>query len=205
MVVFWGWVCALAGSVASVPQVLRLVRSGRDEGVSLLMWQLLLGAGIGWTSHGILVGHLNIVVPNVMSAALAASVLLMLQRNRRVRPFDVWPLALAVGAAMVAIEHLGSSALFGVAAIVPVAVGMLGQTRDLMRAPDIAGISGVYIIGACVMQAMWLSWAFLVGDVSTQICSSVIGLVAALNGGLWLLRTRRTVVIQPTPLQDMAA
>ena len=38
-----------------------------------------------------------------------------------------------------------------------------------------------------------------------EIRDAFNGLVAALNGGLWLLRTRRTVVIQPTPLQDMAA
>lgn len=205
MVVFWGWVCALAGSVASMPQVVRLLRSGRSEGISLLMWQLLLGAGIGWTAHGLTVGHLNLVVPNLISSVLAMMVLLMLQRDRGLRPVSVWPLALAVGAAAIAVEQVGSSAWFGIAAIFPVAVGMISQTRDLVRAPDISGISGLYTLGAVGLQAMWLSWAFLAGDISTQICSTAIGLIAVVNSTLWLQRTRRAAVVPAPVLQDVAA
>ncbi|QIK72102.1 hypothetical protein G7070_07240 [Propioniciclava coleopterorum] len=205
MVVVWGWVCALAGSVVSVPQVVRLLRAGTSEGVSLLMWQLLLGVGIGWTSHGLLVGHANLVVPNVVSSILSILVLVMLQRDRRLSTARVWPLGLAVGAACIAVEVLGSAAWFGIVAVVPVAVGMFGQTRNLIRSPDISGISGAYLLGAFGLQGMWLSWAALAGDISTLICSSVVGVICGLNAALWLLRTRRTVVIGVPTAQDMAA
>ena len=77
MVVIWGWVCALAGTFASLPQVVRLLRAGTSDGVSLLMWQLLLGVGIGWTAHGFTVGHANVVVPNLASALAMVLVGLM--------------------------------------------------------------------------------------------------------------------------------
>lgn len=80
----------------SVPQVVRLLVGRTSAGVSLLLWQLLLGAGIGWTIHGVVSGHLNLVVPNVISVLLSTAVLAMIARDRRLPAGRVWPLGLAV-------------------------------------------------------------------------------------------------------------
>ena len=190
LVVVWGWICALVGMFGSLPQVARLLRAGTSSGVSLLMWQLLLGAGIGWTAHGINVGHPNIIVPNVTGAVFAACVLVMLQRDRRLPTVKVWPWGLVVGVIMIGVELVAPPGWFGVLAVIPAAVGMIGQTRDLIRAPDITGLSGGYIIIAVVIQVMWLSWGAAVGDLSTQICSTAIGLIGVVNLALWLTRIK---------------
>ena len=204
MVVIWGWVCALAGTFASLPQVVRLLRAGTSDGVSLLMWQLLLGVGIGWTAHGFTVGHANVVVPNLASAILAACVVAMVRRDRGLSAVKVWPLGFVVGLLCIAMEQLGSSALFGIVVMIPIAIGSLGQTRDLLRAPDIEGLSGGYMVVAFVLQAMWLTWGFAAGDISIQICASAVGLLAGVNLVLWVARVRGTVATDISPREDAA-
>ncbi len=206
MEVFWGWTCAVAGSVVSVPQVVRLLRTATSGGVSLLMWQLNLGVAIGWASHGLMVERLNLVVPNVVGVILAVGVLTMLQRDRGLATVRVWPLGIAVGLACVAVEYFGSAAWFGTVSIFPVALGMFGQTRNLLRSPDITGLSGPYIVGAFFLQLMWVSWGALAGDISTVICSTVVGLVCGLNAALGVGRTGGLrVATYRQPLQDVAA
>ena len=205
MVVIWGWVCALAGTFASLPQVVRLLRAGTSDGVSLLMWQLLLGVGIGWTAHGFTVGHANVVVPNLASALFSACVVAMVQRDRGLPSARVWPLGIIVGIASIAVEQFGSSALFGIVVIIPIAIGALGQTRDLLRSPDITGLSGSYMVVAFVLQGMWLSWGLAAGDISIQICASAVGLLAGINLVLWLARVRGvSFASAPVPVPEDA-
>lgn len=203
--VVWGWACAVVGSLLSLPQVVRLLVGRTSAGVSLLLWQLIMGGCIGWTYHGIAVGHLNLIVPNALSAALAALVLSMVARDRRLAARNVWPLGLAVSLALIAVEVLGGGAAFGIAVIAPFIVGLGGQTRDLLRSPDLSGLSPLYVIGTFVLQLMWWSWALGVGEVSTLICSSVIGIVALVNAALWLARTRGVLLAPPTPALAEAA
>ncbi len=190
LVVIWGWACAAVGSLLSVPQIVRFLVGRTSAGVSLLLWQLLFGGGIGWTFHGVVVGHLNLIVPNALSATLSALVLMMVARDRRLPALRVWPLGLAVAAGLIAVELVGGAAAFGVSVIAPFVVGLGGQTRDLVRATDLSGLSPLYVIGTLVVQLMWWSWALWIGELSTLICSSVVGLVAALNVALWWARSR---------------
>lgn len=199
----WGWVCALVGAVMSLPQIVRLLRSGTSAGVSLLLWQLMLGAAIGWTAHGLASGHANLVVPNAINTVLSAAVLAMVARDRGLIAARVWPLGLAVGAALVASEQFGSPALFGAVVIAPIVVGLAGQTRDLVREPDIRGLSGLYVVGAFVLQVLWWSWSLMSGDVSTFICSTAVGLVTAVNAVLWALRVLG--VLAPRVLAEAVA
>ena len=193
-VVVWGWVCALVGAVMSLPQIVRLLRSETSAGVSLLLWQLMLGSAIGWTAHGLASGHVNLVVPNAINTVLSAAVLAMVARDRGLGGARVWPLGLGVGTALVASEQLGSAALFGAVVIAPIVIGLAGQTRDLVREPDIRGLSGLYVVGAFVLQVLWWSWSLMSGDISTFICSTAVGLVTAVNAVLWTLRVRGLLV-----------
>lgn len=184
----WGWACAVAGTALSVPQVVRLLSTGTSAGVSPLLWQLNVANGIGWTAHGLASGHANVVVPNSLSGLLAALVLLLVQRDRRLPVLRTWLLPLAVGLLGVLVVAVAPEGGFGVFAVFPLAIGFGAQTGDLVSSPDIDGVSPVFVVGALVVQAMWWSWAFLVGDLSILICATVIGLVCALNVALWLLR-----------------
>ena len=136
-------------------------------------------------------------VPAIIAALLGA---LLLARLSHLAPlheytlagttYAVMPVKLVVGVIMIGVELVAPPGWFGVLAVVPAAVGMIGQTRDLIRAPDITGLSGGYIIIAVVIQVMWLSWGAAVGDLSTQICSTAIGLIGVVNLALWLTRIK---------------
>ena len=106
--------------------------------------------------------------------------------NTTVYPMTVLPLA--VGLLGVLVVTVAPEGGFGVFAVFPLAIGFGAQTRDLVSSPDIDGVSPVFVVGALVVQAMWWSWAFLVGDLSILIFATVIGLGCALNVALWLLR-----------------
>lgn len=184
----WGWACAVVGSALSVPQVVHLLATRTSAGVSPLLWQLNVANGIGWTAHGLISGHLNVTVPNALSGLLAALVLLLVQRDRRLPLLGTWALPLAVGLVGVLVALLAPAGGFGVFAVVPLAIGFGDQTRDLLTSPDISGVSPVFVFGALVVQVMWWTWAQMAGDLSIFICASAIGLICLLNAALWLLR-----------------
>lgn len=199
----WGWACALVGSLLPVPQVARLLTGRTSAGVSLLMWQLLFGAGIAWSVHGFITGHLNLIVPNVLSTIAAALVLRLVGRDRSLPASRVWPVGLGVGAALVAVEVAAGAAAFGVVVIAPFLVGLLGQTRDLLRSPDLSGLSPAFVIGFLTIQVMWWSWALAAHEASTLICSSVVGLLGLLN--VALLAGRRAGLLVPAAARQAVA
>ena len=202
-----GWACAVVGSALSVPQVVRLLATRTSAGVSPLLWQLNVANGIGWTAHGLVSGHPNVTVPNALSGLLAALVLLLVQRDRALPRVRTWALSAAVGLVGVLVVLLAPEGGFGVFAVVPLAIGFGAQTRDLLTAPDIDGVSPVFVFGALLVQVLWWTWARLAGDLSIFICASVIGLVCVLNVVLWLLRRSgrlRPFVRTPAPVAEAA-
>lgn len=190
LVVAWGWACAAAGSMLSVPQIVRLLVGRTSAGVSLLLWQLMFGGGIGWTFHGVVTGHLNLIVPNAIATVSCALVLHMVARDRRLPAARVWVLGLMVAAILVAVELVGGAAAFGITVMAPFLIGISAQTRDLLRSPDLSGLSPVYVFGTLVVQVMWWSWALAAWELSTLICSSAVGTLAIVNVVLLLARTR---------------
>ena len=188
----WGWVCALAGTLAALPQVLRLLRVRTSAGLSLLLWQLNLGAGIGWVVHGIAGGYANVTVPNVVISLTNVLILLLIQRDRGLSVRAVWPLGLAVAAACIAIELTLPSGAFGLFVLVPHSVGLLAQTRDLLRSPDLTGVSPVFLVAVASIQYLWFVWGVLVGDLSVVICASVLAVLGTVNLALYAVRSRRS-------------
>ena len=81
--------------------------------------------------------------------------------------------------------------------LIPLAIGMLGQTRDLLRAPNLGGVSGVYLGLVALIQYMWLSWGIAVGDVSIVICATVLGVISGFNLVWFVLRDRGRVAARP--------
>jgi MtN3 and saliva related transmembrane protein len=69
-------------TVAFVPQVVKTLRTRRTRDISLGMW-LAFCAGVAlWTAYGAMIGSWPIVVANLPTFALAATILAVKLRNR---------------------------------------------------------------------------------------------------------------------------
>ena len=196
---WWGWACAVVGTAGALPQIIRLLRSGTSAGVSLFMWQLNVGVGIGWTAHGLATGHLNVTVPNALVTSLAAATLVLIQRDRGLGFAQVWGLGLGVGALAIGLELLAPPELFGAMITIPLLSGLIGQARDLVRAPDLAGVSPGFLWLFFVIQAMWGVWGQAAGDISIIITSHAAAVLALVNIGLYLVRRRRVTISDAVP------
>ncbi len=188
--VIWGWVCAAVGSVVSVPQLVRLLRGRTSAGLSPLMWELNTAAAIGWAVHGVNTGMLNIIIPNAIMAVFGAMVVRMIQTDRELSAAGVLAPIVAVTATLMAVELFTTPELFGIAVLIPLSFGMLGQTIDLIREPDLAGISAPTLTLTSVIQYMWVAWAIGVGDSSVIICGTVLGVISTFNVVWLVLRLR---------------
>ena len=184
-----GWLAAVSGPLTSLPQLLRLVRARTSAGLSLLMWQLQAGALLGWAVHGYHLGYANIVVPNLVSLVGALLVLRTIAGDRGLHAPRLAVPAVVIAAVLAAVEYAAPSSLFGFAAMLPLALGGLSQAADLVRTPDVSGISPAFLAMNWLTQALWLSWGILAGDAAIMVCAGVLGVLATLTLGLAAARS----------------
>lgn len=203
----FGWACALFGSLLSLPQVVHLLRSRTSAGLSLTSWQLMLAANIGWTTHGIIADRVNIIVPNAVLLVCTVLVLRMIRLDRRQSWFAVTWLGLMVGVACIAVDLVLGPVAFGLFVMGPLGLGALAQLRDLLRAPDLSGVSPGYLVVGFAGQFMWGAWALLAHERAVITAASIMAVFAGLNLGAWALR--RAGVLRPrdpiAPSPDAAA
>ena len=184
----WGWVCAVLGTLAALPQLVRLIRVGSSAGLALPLWQLNFGAGIGWTVHGVTTGHLNMIVPNFLITLTNIAVLVLVQRDRGLRARAVWPLGLLIAALSIAVEFGLPAGWFGAFVLIPHSIGALAQTRDLARERDLSGVSAPFLVTAAVLQGCWLLWAVLTPDWSVIWASGVLIVISTANAAIYFIR-----------------
>lgn len=177
MVTLLGWSCAALGSAMSLPQLIRLLRSRTSAGLSLLMWQLVVGAGIGWTIHGLVVGRANLWVPNALLTAMAAMVVWLIARDREITPWRAWALPVMLAAVLIAIDLAFGSLAFGLAITAPQVIGAGAQLVDVVRSIDISGLSPVFIVVQFLVQAQWLVWALIVKEAAVTVAAASNGAV----------------------------
>ncbi len=189
-VVTLGWVAALLTTVLGMPQAIRLLRTRDTHGLSLIAWQAMLGINIGWTSHGLVIGQANMIVPNALALSSTLPVLALMAQGLRRPLLRVLAPGLALGAAMIAVDLLLGTTAYGLVATVPSLVANAGQSLELVRAPVIRGVSPVFLVFQVLCQGLWLSWAVLVPEWGTIITAAVTLVVVVFNLGWWVLRTR---------------
>lgn len=87
-----GWIAGLVGIVAGicstssfVPQVIKVWREGDTQAISKKMYLVTVTAFSLWTVYGFLIGSLPIIVFNLLSLALSATILIAKLRHRRRR------------------------------------------------------------------------------------------------------------------------
>lgn len=195
--VVWGWACAVLGTLAAIPQLVRLSRVGSSAGLALPLWQLNFGAGIGWTVHGITTGHMNVILPNFLITLTNIAVLVLVQRDRGLQARAVWPLGLMVAALGVAVELGLPNGWFGALVLIPHSIGALAQTRDLVREPDLSGVSAQFLVNAAGVQAIWLVWAVLTPDWSVIWASGVLIVITTANVVIYFTRRRSGRIAVP--------
>ncbi len=182
------WFCAIAGSFISLPQLIHLLRGRTSAGLSLLSWQLMLSANIGWIVHGVHAGRLTIIAPNSALLICTVLVLRLIKWDRRLSWLQVSWIGLAMGAICVATDLWIGAVAFGLVVMIPQGFGALAQFRDLLMSADLAGVSPVFLGFGFFMQLAWLSWALLAGDSSVVVAATLTGVLSLLNVAAYALR-----------------
>ncbi len=183
-----GWLGALTATLLGVPQAWRLIRTRNIEGLSLVAWQANLVINIGWTVHGIVLNQWNMIIPNSLAMSATLPILILMQRELRLRLFRVLLPGVLGGVAMVLVDVFAGSAAFGSVALIPALLANAGQSVALVRSPRVVGVSPGFLVTQVVNQAVWLIWAVMLPDSGTQIAAFVTGCVAVFNLVWWLLR-----------------
>lgn len=181
MVDLVGWLAAFVCSIIGLPQLVSIIRTRNTDGISLASWQILLGVACSWGIHGLLINAPNVYISNLFMALGVAAVVRLVAVNQQVGKVRRWVLPVALTAACAGLDlALGSSA-FGFAVLVPAAIGIIAQTRDLVRDLDISGVSPVFLVTNALMPSLWLTWGLLAGDAAPIITGIVNGTIATAN------------------------
>jgi MtN3 and saliva related transmembrane protein len=83
-------IAALVGTVAGIcstssfiPQVIKVWREGDTEAISKKMYLVTVTAFSLWITYGVMIGSMPIIVFNIASLALSATILVIKLRNLR--------------------------------------------------------------------------------------------------------------------------
>ena len=200
-----GWTATVVGTVLALPQLVRLVRTGNVEGLSLVSWQTALVLNLAWTMHGINIGQL----PQILSSSLALFTtvpILVLMARALGRPvFPTMVPSLVVTAAMIAVDGFPGSVAYGIVAIIPGIVITAAQSVELVRAHHVRGVSPLSMSLGFLNLTLWVVWAVLVNDSGTMIAVSTTWFVALFNVVWYVLRRLGlrpflTLVPEPEPV-----
>ena len=185
-----GWCAVVVGMVVGVPQLVRLVRTRRVDGLSLTAWRSILAANLAWGAHGARLEQLTMILSNAIGLCTTATIVVLLARRFR-RPVVVLMLpSLAAAALMTTVDHVLGSAAFGVTAICLAVVSNFGQSSQLVRAPHVAGVSSLFMTMAVLNQLLWTVWGLLARDTGTLMTASTVFALATFNL-LWYALRRR--------------
>lgn len=193
-----GWCAAFTGATMGIPQAWHIWRTRDIEGVSLWTWQTMLAINIAWGSHGVRIGAPNLIAVNVIGATVTVTILVLMSRSLGLTLMRAALPGVLIGAVMVSIDEVFGGVAFGLVAIIPGTWGLLAQSRELVRAPRIDGVSLPFLIVMLVNLVLWLSWGILADDAAAQIANGVALVVGVFNLAWYVGRRARTRVTVPT-------
>ncbi|MFT3889658.1 MAG: PQ-loop domain-containing transporter [Arachnia sp.] len=210
MIEVFGWVAAAIGLAAGVPQLIRILSSRSSAGVSLSLWQLNAATTAAWAVHGILTDTPQMEWPNVIGASVAVGILVFVLRDRRQRflPQLILPVVVAVALSCTDV-YLGAM-VFGFVVAVPQLVGQLAQTRELVIAPDVSGVSLGFLVVFWVVQTMWWIFGIVQVDWALIVCAGFMVITTTMNVAIYAVRwtrdraRRRSVDTAPQAQAELA-
>jgi MtN3 and saliva related transmembrane protein len=72
-----GFAAAILTTIAFVPQVLHILRSGNVEGISIAMYSVLISGVSLWLVYGIILDELPIILANSITLVLTITVVIL--------------------------------------------------------------------------------------------------------------------------------
>lgn len=189
----WGWLCGAVGVATGIPQLLQLRRTRTSAGLSLIFWQLLLGIGILWTLHGLLTRTPLVTTPNAIMTIANAVVLEFLRRDRRLGVVRTYALPLTLAGGLFSVDVAIGSLIFGLLITVPQVSSGFGQLRELVRSPDITGVSLAFLVLGFILPSMWFVYGAIAHEQAILISAGGTSVVALANVS-WATMRRRGLV-----------
>ena len=194
-----GYAAAVVSCVQFIPQVVRTARTRDLDGISPLMWGVLLAQSAAWIGFGLRAGLLPSVATNVMLAAAAVTMLWLLRAGRA--PGTEAAIALAGGAFAVqlAVALLLPDPVLGVIAAGLSTVAFLPQALAALRQSDLSGLSRPMWTLSIAGGVLWASYGLGRGEavivasamVGTMLSAVVLARVAAFERSLPLALAER--------------
>lgn len=183
-----GWIAVVVGTTLGMPQLVRLIRTHRVDGLSLVSWRAILVANIAWAAHGVHLGQVPMIITNTIGLFSTLPILYLLaKRFRRNIVVLVLP-SLVVASVMIVIDHVLGSAAYGVAAICLATFVNIGQSIQLVRSQHVTGVSPLFVTFAVVNQLIWVAWGLTVHDAGTIMTASVVAGLTGFNLVWYVLR-----------------
>lgn len=177
-----GWVLAAGATMTVAPQLLRLLRTGSVDGVSLSTGRLATLTMVCWSWYSVQVGD----VPALASSLGPLVVWLLISARVGSSPGEVL-LTVLVAALAVPVGLLG---LAHVVAVVGSMIWALPQLRTVYRFPSAPGVSTLAFFLLAAENAGWVAYALGTGHLPFMVAPLVQG-PAALVICLKVLRARR--------------
>ena len=198
-----GWIAALSSASLAVPQGARIAMTRSVAGVSTITWQTMLIAGIAWTAHGLLYGTQQIIWPNMLLGVTSAWVLWQLTVAHKLPVARTWSIPVAYAALAFAADIAFGPLAFAACAFIPGAIGQISQLREILRVPDLSGVSMVALLANLLNQVLWFSYAVQAREMAVlSISPPMAGIVTASVVALWV-RRRRLAAARPGAPSEM--
>ena len=70
-----GLVAAALTTLSFLPQALMVIRTGRTDGISLIMYTMFTAGVTGWVVYGFLLNSMPIIIANLVTILLASVIL----------------------------------------------------------------------------------------------------------------------------------
>jgi uncharacterized protein with PQ loop repeat len=185
-----GWLAALSVVGISLPQLVLLLRTRDTSGIAVTTWVINLGTYIGWLNHGVVLDQWPMIAPNVLGLGATLAILYALMRQRHLGFVRLFIPGLLLGGLMVVLDLFIASSAFGIAAMIPGCISMGRQGVELMRSPDVTGVSTASWFWQVATQGLWFIWALLVHDPGTTISTIVSVIVASIVLAIRVFRGR---------------
>jgi len=183
-----GWAAVVVGTSIGMPQLVRLARTRRVDGLSLFAWRSILVANIAWAAHGVRLGAVPMIVTNSFGLCSTIPILYLLAKRFRRNLLVMALPSVLVAVAMIAVDRTMGSAAYGVVAIALATFANIGQSVQLVRARHVGGVSPLFVTLAVLNQLLWVGWGLLAHDAGTIMTASVVACLAGFNLTWYVLR-----------------
>lgn len=70
-----GVIAAFLTTLALIPQVIKVVKTKKTEGISVVMYIMQVSGILLWAIHGYMIGDIAVLVANIVTFILASTVL----------------------------------------------------------------------------------------------------------------------------------